>query len=252
MAKRKSFSKKERFEVFKRDSFTCQYCGSSAPNTILELDHIDPISKGGSNNIMNLITSCFECNRGKSDRKLDDDSIVEKQKNQIKELNLRRQQLEMMLEWRDGLNDIKNETSQKAINYFNDKFESFILSKSSEQNISKLVSKYGIISVLDNIDTVVSKYHYIEDEDERLKTCYAKLGAFLNLSTKPEHRQKIAYIKGIARNKFNYFNEKTASILLNKYYEDGYCLDDLKSKLINNEFRHWTMFKGYLEPDYNE
>lgn len=30
MAKRKSLSKKIRFEVFKRDSFTCQYCGRKA------------------------------------------------------------------------------------------------------------------------------------------------------------------------------------------------------------------------------
>jgi len=31
-AKRKSLSKKVRFEVFKRDSFQCQYCGASAPD----------------------------------------------------------------------------------------------------------------------------------------------------------------------------------------------------------------------------
>lgn len=71
MAKRKSISKKIRFEIFKRDSFKCQYCGNSPPNIILELDHIIPVAKGGDNEQDNLVTSCFDCNRGKSDRSLD-------------------------------------------------------------------------------------------------------------------------------------------------------------------------------------
>ncbi|WP_446008353.1 HNH endonuclease [Candidatus Electrothrix sp.] len=62
MSNRKSLSKKLRFEVFKRDSFTCQYCGKVAPNVILEVDHIEPVSKGGSNELLNLITSCYDCN----------------------------------------------------------------------------------------------------------------------------------------------------------------------------------------------
>lgn len=54
-----SISKKIRFEVFKRDNFTCQYCGKNPPNIVLEIDHINPISKNGDDNINNLITSCF-------------------------------------------------------------------------------------------------------------------------------------------------------------------------------------------------
>ena len=64
-------SKKLRFEVFKRDGFTCQYCGGHPPNKVLEADHILAKSKGGTDDINNLITSCFDCNRGKSDRSLD-------------------------------------------------------------------------------------------------------------------------------------------------------------------------------------
>ena len=65
MTQRKSLTKKVRFEVFKRDSFICQYCGSKAPDVILEVDHLNPVKEGGSNDIMNLVTSCFSCNRGK-------------------------------------------------------------------------------------------------------------------------------------------------------------------------------------------
>lgn len=60
-----SISKKIRFEVFKRDNFTCQYCGKSSPNVVLELDHIIPKAEDGDDNFENLTTSCFDCNRGK-------------------------------------------------------------------------------------------------------------------------------------------------------------------------------------------
>jgi hypothetical protein len=65
MDKRKSISKKVRFDIFKRDVFTCQYCGKTPPSIVLEIDHIIPVSKNGDNSCDNLITSCFECNRGK-------------------------------------------------------------------------------------------------------------------------------------------------------------------------------------------
>lgn len=66
MKKRKSISKKSRFDIFKRDSFACQYCGAHPPLAILEVDHIHPVAKGGGNDEDNLITSCLKCNRGKS------------------------------------------------------------------------------------------------------------------------------------------------------------------------------------------
>jgi len=62
-----SLSVRTRFQVFRRDKFTCQYCGRSAPNVILHADHIHPLSKGGDNSLENLITSCQDCNLGKSD-----------------------------------------------------------------------------------------------------------------------------------------------------------------------------------------
>lgn len=62
---RKPLSKRTRFEVFKRDGFTCQYCGKQPPEATLECDHIDPVVAGGTNDMANLTTSCRECNSGK-------------------------------------------------------------------------------------------------------------------------------------------------------------------------------------------
>jgi len=65
-AKRKAISKKVRFEIFKRDGFTCQYCGAQPPAAILEIEHIHPVSLGGGNEDDNLATACWDCNRGKA------------------------------------------------------------------------------------------------------------------------------------------------------------------------------------------
>lgn len=56
--------------VFERDSYTCKYCGIAGGT--LEIDHIQPISKGGSEALDNLATSCRRCNRQKKDKTLEE------------------------------------------------------------------------------------------------------------------------------------------------------------------------------------
>jgi len=68
--KRKAMSKKLRFDVFKRDGFKCMYCGAHPPSVLLHVDHINPVAKGGKNDIDNLVTSCEPCNLGKGARLL--------------------------------------------------------------------------------------------------------------------------------------------------------------------------------------
>lgn len=56
-----------RFQVLKRDGFTCQYCGKQPRNgAILEVDHVLPVSRGGQTVMANLRTACKHCNSGKS------------------------------------------------------------------------------------------------------------------------------------------------------------------------------------------
>lgn len=65
MSERRPLSARVRFDVFKRDSFTCQYCGAHPPAVVLECDHIVPVAEGGQDDSDNLVTACFTCNRGK-------------------------------------------------------------------------------------------------------------------------------------------------------------------------------------------
>lgn len=54
-----------RREVLRRDHHTCQYCGSTHN---LTLDHVVPLSKGGSHSWDNVVTACERCNQRKGNR----------------------------------------------------------------------------------------------------------------------------------------------------------------------------------------
>ncbi|MBD2253686.1 HNH endonuclease [Nostoc parmelioides] len=54
--------------VFQRDKLQCQSCGKTGLETDLTIDHIIPLARGGQNDMSNLHTLCFECNRRKTDQ----------------------------------------------------------------------------------------------------------------------------------------------------------------------------------------
>jgi hypothetical protein len=70
MGKRTSLSKRLRFSVFARDNFTCRYCGKQSDVVPLHIDHVIPVCQGGTNDEANLVTSCADCNLGKSGKKI--------------------------------------------------------------------------------------------------------------------------------------------------------------------------------------
>ena len=60
-----------RYQVLKRDNFSCCQCGASPakdPSVSLHIDHIIPWSKGGRTTLDNLQTLCSKCNLGKSNQ----------------------------------------------------------------------------------------------------------------------------------------------------------------------------------------
>ena len=67
--KRVGIKPKQRVQVLARDSYTCRMCGISRNNgAVLEIDHIHPVSKGGTNDLSNLQVLCRDCNAGKGNQ----------------------------------------------------------------------------------------------------------------------------------------------------------------------------------------
>jgi 5-methylcytosine-specific restriction endonuclease McrA len=55
-------------EIFRRDNYTCQYCGRQSKN--LTVDHVIPRHHGGQHHWENLVSACPDCNRRKGGRTL--------------------------------------------------------------------------------------------------------------------------------------------------------------------------------------
>jgi hypothetical protein len=64
--KRKKIRGKLRLKIMQRDHYKCQICGKTKDDTILEIDHIIPVSKGGETREENLRVLCQECNASKN------------------------------------------------------------------------------------------------------------------------------------------------------------------------------------------
>jgi len=61
-----AISKRLRYEILRRDQNTCHYCGGKAPDVTLTIDHVLPVTLGGSDEANNLVAACRDCNAGKT------------------------------------------------------------------------------------------------------------------------------------------------------------------------------------------
>lgn len=149
MNKREPISKKLRFEIFKRDSFTCAYCGNKPPLVVLEIDHIVPVSKNGLSDLDNLITSCFDCNRGKSNIELSNipASILDKHE-------IAKEKEEQYLAYKKQLlkieKRIKKEIEEVA-NTYTEYFPDWEMTDKFKISVRTFVLKLGVSEVLDAI-----------------------------------------------------------------------------------------------------
>jgi hypothetical protein len=77
-------SKRTRYEVLRRDNHTCRYCGESAPDVKLTVDHVLPIALGGTDAPDNLVAACRDCNAGKSSTAPDATLVEEVKQSDLK------------------------------------------------------------------------------------------------------------------------------------------------------------------------
>ncbi len=249
---RKSLSKKLRFEVFKRDSFTCQYCGGKAPDITLQVDHLEPVSKGGTNDILNLITSCKDCNSGKSNRRLSDTSLLDKQRQQLEDLQERKEQIEMMFQWQKSLTNLDDQVIDQLSEFWNELTVSYSLNDNGKRGLRKLLRQNELSEVMQAMKIAAEQYLEYDDEgnptQESVEKAWKKVGGICRIkkieAEKP-YMPELYYIRGILRNRLHYVNERLALQMLEECVHLGANVESLKKHAL--EVRNWTQWRTGIE-----
>jgi hypothetical protein len=251
MTKRKVISKKIRFEVFKRDSFTCQYCGRKAPEIILQVDHIEPVAKGGTNDLLNLITSCVDCNAGKSDRRLSDKAVIDKQSEQLKALQERKDQIEMMFQWQMELLKLDEDIIEQLSEYWSKNVPGYHLNENGLKELKLLRRRYEPAEIMDAIKIAVDQYLEFANRkptQESAEIAWKRVGgicAAKREDLKNPTFSRIFYIRGILRNRLSYCDEGLAIQLLRQAIEQGASVESLERHA--KEVRNWTQWRNDIE-----
>jgi len=135
------------------------------PKVPLEVDHVVPVSKGGKNDMANLITACFDCNRGKSN--VDLSSVPETIATTIERKTIANEQYK---QYKKVLEDERKmiESDIDAVEAIYSKaFNNWVFKDSFRISVKRFIQNLGVASVESAMDAACSKIHY--DEQKVLK-----------------------------------------------------------------------------------
>lgn len=168
-----TISVKTRFEVFKRDRFTCSYCGKHPPNVLLEADHITPLAAGGTDDLANLTTACQDCNRGKGPRLLQEGTAPAVNRAAVHEMADRVDQAKQYMELLGTLQAVVDQQVSRVTEAWAKAYSAKIVERDSgafyqfvfggtwpdERSIRQFLRKLDLDSVLDAVDITASRIH---------------------------------------------------------------------------------------------
>ena len=238
MTERKAISQRIRFEVFKRDKFTCQYCGSKAPDVLLQVDHVEPVAEGGSNDILNLVTACGECNGGKGALRLSDDSILEKSRKQAEILQERREQIEMIAEWHRELANVES----LAVSKVSDLIASskYVPNAVGMGHIARWIKKFGLAETMAATDTAFTQYFRGTKESwEHAFSMIPRVAKCKEIERENPVLAKAMLYRGILRKRLNYVNYDEVLEWLQVMLVE---LGEGETSRICNSVSSWTKF----------
>lgn len=250
---RATLSKKLRFEVFKRDSFACQYCGAKAPDVVLQCDHIKPVVDSGTNDILNLITACTDCNAGKGARVLSDQSTLVKQVDQLAELQTRREQLEMMIEWRAELAKLDNSVVDRLAAHWSDLCEGAVsLTPTGTDKLRRALKDFGVDHTMVAMAETLRTYGRRDEEHKYTKESLdvafdmlSRVAKMMKVSESKPYLRQLLYIRGILRNRLSYINERALMDMMETAVLNGADIDSMEA--LAKRVSSWTAFRNALD-----
>ena len=252
MADREPIGKRLRFEVFKRDKFTCQYCGRAAPDVTLHVDHVEPVAAGGETTLLNLVTACADCNLGKGPRALSDDSVVVKQRSQLDHLQERREQVEMMIAWQRGLVAEAHDALGELAAFWNDLISGYAINEFGKDLLRKWARTFTAEQLCEAMRTAADN-HLLHDSSGNLDAHSVQAafdavpriaGANRTVAEKP-YFKALYYVRACLRRRCGYMNEGLALKMLDEAYLDGVPINELKDMAICA--RSWSDWRAMMD-----
>lgn len=242
--------------ILERDEFTCTECGQQVPKVLLYIDMIlSPETEDAfagqpeEDKYTCLCESCYKQAHG---------HLQFKAATRTAE---RRQQLEMMVEWRRENRCLASDANAYLIDYINGKIEPYSLTKQGAQNVRKAIRKSNFTTALDAIDETFDHYvTYDKGEDinkASVDEFLSKIGGYLYINSLPPVEKEMYHILNSCKSRFRWWDQQTAKGLVLNYIdalrEQGWSedriLEDLKTELLraSNEQRNWSQWTDLLE-----
>lgn len=131
---------RDRFEILQRDGFMCRYCGCQPGETELQIDHIKPISQGGTNSLLNLITSCRLCNAGKGANPVD---FVPIPHSVIEEIHRLRHREQSLIAATQSLIELRKQRFQDAVDMVGHALGLREIRNDHAKHVMYLIEEYG-------------------------------------------------------------------------------------------------------------
>ena len=213
--------KRIKFEVFEKDSFKCQFCGTGAPIVTLQLSRINDTQQ--SDNWLDtafLSTSCKVCENKKtaSDQNTQRNGFIS-----IDELEERLQQLKMLINWRKGMLNIRKQQLANLVRYWENKVPGYSVDNDQKKYILTYITKYSCDEIRSAMDMAADKF-FVQHPDGTIVNS-SVLNAFGKVpeicSTKSElinaHESDglLSILEQIKNNITGFFDPRRASQWLN-------------------------------------
>ena len=153
---RTPISKKSRFDVFKRDGFQCAYCGAHPSETVLlEVDHNHPVADGGTNDIDNLVTACWDCNRGKGAGLLS--SIPQSLEDKAAMVAERESQIRAYYQILEARKERKDEEAWSVAEIFMERFSEDSIHRDRMVSIRMFLERLNVFSVREAMEIACAR-----------------------------------------------------------------------------------------------
>lgn len=233
MAKPKTIPKKIQKEVLRQDAFKCVFCGQSAPDVYLHICYIIPAESGGKASLDNLTAICGKCC------------------NQPSTAKQQQEQFDMYTEWLKDNNYQTDHILEQKVDvvceHFKEIVQGYSVNDNGRINIRKDISRFGFNAVIQALNKSAKQYlrqgadgkHTQESVEKVLE--YVPRICFVEAKKEndPSFAER-AYIKGIMRNRFQYFHPYKAEGIIQDAHERGVPLSDIKEAALTAT--SWTAF----------